>query len=60
MTDFDAEDFEANLKIAVALLREAFEKSKYAKVSVSFQDGRVVHIGEEVSHPVVNRTKKLR
>lgn len=58
MTDFDAEDFEANLKKAVELMRKAFEKSRYGKVIVSFQDGRIVHIGEEIRHPVTKRLKQ--
>lgn len=58
MTDFDAEDFEVNLKTAIKLLREAFEKSEYAKITVSFQDGRVVNISKEQSYKPVKHLKE--
>lgn len=58
MTDFDAEDFEVNLKAAIKLLREAFEKSEYAKIIVSFQDGRVVSISKEQSFKPAKRLKE--
>lgn len=60
MTDFDAEDFEVNLKRVTQLLRDGFEQSKYCKISVVLQDGRIVHIGEDLSHEVQNRAKDRR
>lgn len=58
MKDFDAEDFEVNLKQATKLLREAFEKSEYAKITVSFQDGRVTNISKEQSYKPARRLKE--
>lgn len=58
MKNFDAEDFEANLKQALTLMREAFENSEYAKITVNFQDGRVVNISKEQSFKPARRLKE--